>query len=99
MNPTSANITKTAFWDVDISKVDMEKDSLFIMEKVFNYGLWSDIKAVLGYYGNDRVKKEITQARYLKKTALSFLCLLTGLKKADFTTIQRRKNRKGIVWE
>jgi hypothetical protein len=99
MNLNNANITKTAFWDVDVSKIDMERDSLFVMEKVFNYGLWADIKSVLAYYGIDRIKKEITQARYLKKTALSFLCLVTGLREQDFSTITRRKARKGIVWD
>lgn len=86
------------FWDVDVSGLDMEKESLFIMENVFNYGRWKDIKIVLKHYGIKRIKREIVQAAYLKKTALSFLCLITGLEKSSFLSIKRRRERKGIIW-
>jgi len=72
-------ISKIAFWDVDFSKLDFERSSLFITEKVLNYGLWSDVVAIFKFYGRDRIRREIPQAAYLKKTALSFLCLVLDL--------------------
>ena len=53
------NISKTAFWDVDFENLDFENNSLFIMDKVFNYGLWADVIAILKYYGLERVKEEL----------------------------------------
>lgn len=96
---TSINISNLAFWDVDPSKIDIEKDSLFVMGKVFNYGSWSDIVSVLNYYGLERIKKEIVHAPYLKKTALSFLSLITGLKKDAFLAIKRRNRNKSLIWK
>ncbi len=32
------NISQKAFWDVRFSEIDFEKNSLHVMEKVFNYG-------------------------------------------------------------
>lgn len=84
MQTNTPAISKTAFWDVDFSKLDFENRSLFIMEKVLNYGLWSDIMEIFRYYGRDRVRKEIIQASYLKKTALSFLCLVLDLQENEF---------------
>ncbi|GAB2795746.1 hypothetical protein GCM10027275_46210 [Rhabdobacter roseus] len=88
------NLSATAFWDVDFKQLDFEKDSLFVMDKVMNYGTWSDKLEVLRYYGLDRVKKEIVKAPYFKKPTLSFLCLILNLKETDFTAYQRRQARK-----
>lgn len=97
MNTTashSPNLSPVAFWDVAFDQLDFEADSLFVMNKVFNYGLWSDILEVLNYYGLDRIRNEIVQAAYLKKTTLSFLCLILGLNESDFKVYQRRQERK-----
>lgn len=92
------HVSSTAFWDVAFEEIDFEADSLFVMNKVFNYGLLTDILAVLNYYGMERVRREIVQAAYLKKTALSFLCVILDLAPGDFKAYQRRQQRKPI-WE
>ena len=95
---TRPNLSPIAFWDVAFDQIDFEADSLFVMSKVFNFGLWSDILEVLNYYGLERVRNEIVQAAYLKKTTLSFLCVILSLDERDFETYQRRQERKP-VWE
>ncbi len=95
---TNLQISKTAFWDVDFSKLDFEHRSLFIIEKVMNYGLWSDIIEIFRFYGRDRIRKEITQATYLKKTALSFLCLVLDLKENEFKCYTKTRLNLGH-WE
>ncbi len=77
-------ISKKAFWDISFDKLDFEKSSLFVMQKVFNYGSWDDQIGVLRYYGQDRIKKEITKASYLRQPVLSFLCTILQLQKTDF---------------
>jgi hypothetical protein len=72
------------FWEVDIDRLHPEQDCLFILEKVFNYGLWADYKAVFAYYGSPRIRREIVGAAYLKKDVLNFLCLILELQPADF---------------
>lgn len=80
----SSSISKLPFWDVDFASLDMERDCLFILEKVFNYGLWADYRATFSLYGQARIRQEIVQASYLKKDVLSFLCLILNLKTGDF---------------
>lgn len=77
-------ISDKAFWDVSFEKLDFEKSSLFIMQKVFNYGSWADQMELLRFYGSDRIRNEITAASYLRKPVLSFLCTILGLKKTNF---------------
>ncbi len=82
-------ISKKAFWDIDFSKLDFEKSSLYTMEKVFNYGSWSDQVEIMRYYGLPRIRNEIINAGYLRMPVLSFLCTILRLQKTDFTCYKR----------
>src|SRR5436305_14656783 len=86
------NLSKAAFWDVDFEKIDFENQAVFVMEKVFNYGLWDDQVAIMKYYGRDRIKKQVVQGAYFKKKVLSFLCTIFDLQPADFTCYTRRQS-------
>lgn len=78
------SISQKAFWDVSFDKLDFEKSSLYVMEKVFNYGSWADQVAIMKYYSLPRIRREIVQASYLRKPVLSFLCTILQLEKTDF---------------
>ena len=86
-------ISKIAFWDVNFDKIDFEKSSVSVIEKVFNYGTWSDMMEVLRFYGLNRVKKDCVEISYLKGPVVSFLCLILNLKEKDFTAYQQRQKR------
>jgi hypothetical protein len=77
-------ISPKAFWDVRFHEIDYEKNSLQVMEKVFNYGDWNDQVATMKFYGLERIRKEIVNAGYLRKPVISFLCTILHLQKTDF---------------
>ena len=78
-------ISKKAFWDIRFSDIDFDKDSLFVIEKVFNYGTWNDQLSIMRFYGLNRIRKEIIRAGYLRKPVLSFLSTILQLNKTEFT--------------
>ena len=84
-------ISKTAFWDVNFEELDYEKNAVFIIEKVFNYGLWSDQHAIIRYYGIERIKQEVVKGAYYKKKVLNFLCKVFDLQPTDFTCYTKRQ--------
>jgi len=90
------NLSKTAFWDVDMEAIDFEAESLFVMGKVMNYGLWADIEEIMRFYGLERMRREVVDGAYYKKTALSFLCLILKLDESDFKAYQRRQARPSV---
>ena len=90
------NISKIAFWDVNFDKIDFQENSVFVMNKVFNYGTWADILEILRFYGLERVKKEVVQSSYFKGSALSFLCVILHLTEQDFVSYQQRQKRNPI---
>lgn len=77
-------ISHIAFWDVRFSSIDFEKNSFYVMEKIFNYGTWKDQVAIMKFYGLPRIRKEIIHADFLRKPVLSFSCAILHLEKKDF---------------
>lgn len=95
-NSLKPNLSRTAFWDVNLDKIDFQIDSLLVMNKVFNHGTWADILEVLRFYGIDRVRHEVVYGAYYKQTALSFLCLILDLHESDFTAYQNKQPRRPV---
>lgn len=61
------------FWDIDSSKLDYDAKTRYVIGRVVMYGTLADWKAILAYYGSNRVRDEMLQERYLDKKTLSFL--------------------------
>ena len=85
-------ISQKAFWDVRFSEIDYEKNSLHVMEKVFNYSDWKDQTAIMKFYGLNRIRKEIVNAGYLRNPVLSFLCTILNLQKTDFKCYKKMQS-------
>ena len=90
-------ISKKAFWDVRFEEIDFDKYSLFVMEKVFNYGPWADQVAIMRFYGLPRIKNEIVKANYLREPVVSFLSTLLAIEKNEFECY-RKKQSSPLPW-
>lgn len=78
------NLSKHLFWDVDISAIDQEKNSKYIISKVIQYGLFTDWKQILALYGTEKITNTAMQIKSLDKKTASFLALLTDTPKKNF---------------
>lgn len=72
------------FWDVDSSKLDMEKNKTLIIQRILEYGLMSDWELIQSYYGIQKIASTLIQIRSLDKKALSYISLLSGIPKNEF---------------
>lgn len=88
------NLSKRIFWDIDVDTLDYEKDRVYIIDKVMNYGLWEDFVALMQFYKKDIVKQEIVKSPYLKKDVINFLCFYFDLKLTDFECYTRRQSQE-----
>lgn len=84
--------SRTAFWDVDFDAIDWEKHARFVVEKVLNFGLWSDVLLLFQHYGFERVKLEAQLVPYLKKKSLSFCCAVFDLPPEAFRCYTRQRS-------
>jgi hypothetical protein len=86
----SVLFNRTLFWDIDFDILDMEKHASFITERVLNRGSFDDFKAIVGYYGKDRLKEITLNVRYLDKKTLSFCALFFHRADRKFQMLQTK---------
>lgn len=64
--PDKPYFDKRIFWDVDSTSMDMNAHACFIIERVFNRGDVEDIRYCRRFYGDEKVKAALLNARYLE---------------------------------
>ncbi|MBK7174759.1 MAG: hypothetical protein IPH84_16350 [Bacteroidales bacterium] len=63
---------KRIFWDVDFEKLDYDKKANFVIERVFERGDVDDIRQCRRYYGDEKVKEALLNAKFLPEHTLYF---------------------------
>ena len=72
------------FWDIDVSQLDIDRDRQFIIKRVLEYGKLEDWMLIKEYYSIDVIGQEMQETRSLEPLSLSFVSMVTGLKKESF---------------
>jgi hypothetical protein len=89
------DLSSQAFWDVDMGKIDYEKNARFVVEKVIDRGTLKDFKNLREFYGDERMKREVINARWLGDREINFCCVIFGLNPKDFKCyIKKQSNPK-----
>jgi len=89
MKLETLNISKTAFWDVNYSELDADVSSIFIIGKVLAYGSYSDMKALIKYYGVLKIKQDVKLANSLDPKTLNFISKMLGIHPTEFSCYKR----------
>ncbi|MBN8823999.1 MULTISPECIES: hypothetical protein [unclassified Spirosoma] len=69
---TSPNLSHQLFWDVDYGSIEWQEKYRFVIERVLERGTFSDWLEIKRYYGLEKIKNTVLQARWLDNTTLSF---------------------------
>lgn len=72
------------FWDVNRENVDAEFNAPYIIQRVLEYGQYSDWELICRYYGLNRIISIATELRSLEPRAVSLLCCLGDVKENNF---------------
>ena len=81
---TICDFSPHLFWDVEISDLDMDKDKLWIINRVLEYGLYNDWLLIKKQYGVKQIANKALMMRDLSKKTVSFLSALAGISKDKF---------------
>jgi len=57
--------SRRIFWDVNFDTLDYDGKAGFIIERVFERGDVPDIRACRRYYGDDKIREVLTNAKWL----------------------------------
>lgn len=84
-------LSKTAFWDIDVDTLDVQKDAFTIIHHVANNGLREDYRKIFTFYGEEKIKENLLQASYLKNTVLNFFSQYFILDPSQFSCYRRKQ--------
>jgi hypothetical protein len=84
------------FWDIDFDKLDYELKYKFVIERVFERGDVEDIRQCRRYYGDEKVKAALTQAKWLAETTLNFVSVLFDIPLEQFRCYTLRQLTPGL---
>lgn len=65
------------FWDVDKTKLEMDKDAPYIIKNVLEYGLMNDWNLIKSYYTIPFIAKTAQTFRDLEPRACSFIAAIS----------------------
>lgn len=75
---------KRIFWDVDSEKLDYDQKASFVIERVFGRGDVEDIRQCRRYYGDEKIRKTLTQAKWLSLQTIYLACAVLGNELTDY---------------
>lgn len=84
------------FWDCDYSKMDFENNYSQVIERVLERGSFDDWFAIKKYYGMDKIKHAVLNARYLNHKVLAYCCTIFDLKQEDFRCFKLQQSNPGL---
>jgi len=77
-------LSKTLFWDVNFEKMDVDAKSEFVIVRVFERGDIEDIRECRRYYGDEKIRKSLTETKWLSKQTVYFSCAILDNKLTDY---------------
>ncbi len=75
---------KRIFWDVNFEALDYDNKAAFIIERVFERGDVPDIRACRRYYGDEKLKQVLTNAKWLSLSTIYMACALFSNELTDY---------------
>lgn len=72
-------LSKTLFWDIDYDKLNVDEQSGFVIERVLERGSFYEWKSIKKYYGIDKIKEVVINARHLNKKVMNFCSIILNI--------------------
>ena len=82
------------FWDVDVNSIDMEKNGVFVLQRVLQYGLLKDWLIIKSNLGLEKMKSIAVQIPTLDDVSISFLSNLLHIEKSEFRCYKNRQSNQ-----
>jgi hypothetical protein len=91
------NLSSHLFWDVDRTKLDIQKNRNFIISRIFDRGDLNDLKAILNIYDIEIIKNEIIKAGFLDKKTINWVSNFLKIPKTKFLCYKKMQSSQ-VHW-
>jgi len=75
---------KRIFWDVNFDAIDYDKKAAFVIERVFVRGDVPDIRTCRRHYGDEKICKVLSNAKWLPLATIYLACALFNNELTDY---------------
>jgi hypothetical protein len=87
---------KRIFWDVNFEKLDYDAKANFVIERVFERGDVEDIRQCRRYYGEEKVKTALLNAKFLPLDTIHFASAIIDKPIEEFRCYILRQLNPGL---
>ena len=82
------------FWDVDPTRLDSERDAVYIIARIMDRGTRPEVNLAWSYYGDDRIKKILLRAPCLERRTIPFFFYYFDLPPSAFKAFVRGQRQQ-----
>ena len=94
MSSLITSLSPHIFWDVDVQSIDMEKNGVFVLQRVLQYGILKDWLLLKSIMGVDNIKAFAIQLPTLDDVSISFLSNLYKIDKSEFKCYKNKQSNQ-----
>jgi hypothetical protein len=87
-NKAAPKLSRAAFWDIDVDKLDLDRYGDFAIIRVFERGTAEDIHEIVAYFGKFRISETLTNASTLQPRAIALGEKVLGLSRNQFSCLK-----------
>ena len=94
MSSLITSLSPHIFWDVDVQSIDVEKNGVFVLQRVLQYGILKDWLLLKSIMGVDNIKALAVQLPTLDDVSISFLSNLYKIDKSEFKCYKNKQSNQ-----
>ena len=94
MSSLITSLSPHIFWDVDVQSVDVEKNGVFVLQRVLQYGILKDWLLLKSIMGVENIKALAVQLPTLDDISISFLSNLYKIDKSEFKCYKNKQSNQ-----
>ena len=94
MSSLITSLSPHIFWDVDVQSIDVEKNGVFVLQRVLQYGVLKDWLLLKSIMGVDNIKVFAVQLPTLDDVSISFLSNLYKIDKSEFKCYKNKQSNQ-----
>lgn len=88
------SLNKNLFWDIEFRDLNYQKDDVFIVKRVLNYGNEKDYKEIKRVYGLQKIKNIAKKIDYINKKSVNFWSIVLNIPLNSFKCIKKFSAKK-----
>jgi hypothetical protein len=86
----SKDFSPHLFWDIALETLDLDRHAPYVIDRVLSLGTMEDFRKIKSYYGIEKIKQVVKDARYLDDKVLHFCSLYFNIPLPDFRCYTHR---------